>query len=138
MRRLDESEPIYHESRFTSPSNDSGDYFGLPYTQSPVDLGGGDGQYFSDPYVSPVTGNPVVGTGLHLAPGQSYAPGVSRTGPAASVQPMARFIPGVPAGSLFGLRGGGSQYRGRVPYQRAFSVDLQDRLRRRRRRGLFL
>ena len=82
---------------------------------------GGDGQYFSDPYVD------------H----QGNTRGVSGVGPSRSLQPLAAFTPGVPAGSLFGLRGGGSQYRGRVPYQRAFSVDLQDRLRRRRRGRLF-
>lgn len=132
-----------NESGVGSSGGGDGVYFSDPY-QSPPYIppfsSGGDGEYFSDPYISPVTGNPVVDTGLQLQPGQSYRPGVSRVGPSASVQPYMDLRPGMPAGSLFrGRFGGGSQYRGRVPYQRGFSVELQEQLRRRRKgRGLFL
>ena len=105
-----------------------------PYQDAPIMSGGGDVQYFSDPYVDKVTGK--VG-GL---PDTGHEPRVSRVGASYSIQPRADLRPGIPAGSLFSSRGygRGPSFLSRVPYQRGFSVELQDQLRRRRRRGLFL
>lgn len=122
MQRFD-SDPYEQPPSYTSPRSTPSYPVGGPGLDTGLQLtGGGDGQHYSDPYVDE-KGN--IG-------------GVSRVGPAASVQPYASLSPGIPAGSLFGGRGGGSAYRGRVPYQRSFSVELQENLRRRRKgRGLF-
>lgn len=75
-----------------------------------------------------------------LPPGpDKYTPSRSLVGPSASVQPRAALAPGIPAGSLFSSRGYGytSAYRGRVPAQRSFSVEYQDKLRRRKKGWLF-
>ena len=87
-----------------------------------------DVQYFSDPYVD----------NFGKVGGERGS--VSRVGPSVSVQPYAALTPGIPAGSLFSGRAYGRSpaYRGAVPYQRSFSVALQEKLRRRKRGGLFL
>jgi hypothetical protein len=126
MRRLDEdsySYTPYVPPRYSAPE---------PVRAPEYDYGG-DGQYFSDP-VGPGFG---VGldTGLQQT-GGSDVRYVSGVGPTRSVQPYAAFDAFLRAGSLFGGRAGGS-YGGRVPYQRAFTVAMQERLRRRRKGRLF-
>lgn len=80
--------------------------------------GGDDRRYFSDPYVGE-KGN--IG-------------GVSRTGPTASAQYSGAMNPFIRAGSLLsgGLRGAAG-FRGGPAYQRGFTVEQQERLRRRKR-----
>ena len=102
-----------------------------PYVP-PSDSSGGDTfEYFSDPYVSE-TGQSVVSTGLYLAPGQSYAPGVSRVGPTVSRQPFMNLDSGMRAGAIFG-RGAGQRYGGRAPFGRGFNFTAPGRLRGRRK-----
>jgi hypothetical protein len=107
-----------------------------------------DDNYNFSPYTPPRSPAPVFSPyqpplyvppspyGGELDTGTEY---VSRVGPSVSIQPRADLLPGIPAGSLFSSRSYGyaPAYRGRVPYQRGFSVDRQEGLRRRRRRGLF-
>src|SRR5262245_57199412 len=105
----------------------------------------------SAPAPAPISSpTPVLDTGLEtgIGGGEFYGlpvppnlPGVSGVGPSRSVQPIAALKPGTPAGSLlarYAFASSAARYGGRVPYQRGFSVEQQERLRRRRKgRGIF-
>jgi hypothetical protein len=135
MQRYDgfESDPYepYQSPPYIPPydSGGEGEYFGLPFVSmsqgAPVELvpREGEGQYFG------------------LPPGpRDYA--VSRVGPTVSARPIGPASLNVPAGSLltgrsvFGLAQAFKR-GGRYPIQRGFTVDAQEKLRRRRRGRLF-
>jgi hypothetical protein len=95
---------------------------------------GGDGQYFSGP-----TGSGF-GTGLDTGlqqTGGSDVRYVSGVGPTRSEQPRGPFDPFMRASAIFGGGGRSVGYKGRAPYQRGFTVAMQERLRRRRKGRLF-
>lgn len=107
--------------------------------------GGGDSR-------TPVFGSPVYNppSPVYVAPAPSYgspgpswesppyipqAPGVSRTGPTASVQPMAAADSAARVGSIFGGISSPAAFRASrsVQRQRGFNVQAQEQLRRRKR-----
>jgi len=120
----------------------------LTATPSPIE----DSAYWSLPYVPPPSNVPIVWSPPYVPPppfgrsldtGTQY-PGLSTVGPNISVQPLAALTPGIPAGSLlagarYSFSGSGSAYRRGsqyIPSQQGFSVAYQERLKRRKGRGL--
>jgi hypothetical protein len=112
-----------------------------------IDGGGGfdGGGYYELPYVAPPPAPAVPQSGGFANPdpiqdafyGLPVGPSVSRVGPTVSVQPRAALDPNMRAGSLFsgGFPTQASFRVGRSPsFQRGFTVDIQERLQRRRKK----
>ena len=164
--RIMDSDVFEYQSPIAHPPDVTTGLYQQPTYSAPVESGGA--QYFSDPYVpyqSPPYIPPIGGTGRGrsdldtgvqyfglpyvTASGQSAGLPAQKSfvGPSVSIQPYANLRSGIPSGSLFsgraygrGLSSAGRtpSFFGRVPYQEGFTVDYQEQLRRRRRRGLFL
>jgi hypothetical protein len=110
---------------------DGGGYYEPPYNPSP------SGQAITQGAPTYATPEPIQDAFYGLPVGPNNGLPVSRVGPTTSVAPRAALDPNMRSGSLFS---GGfptqANYRASrgVAYQRAFTVEMQDRLQRRRRK----